>query len=290
MPPAAAPRESTEGLAQTGADLEVTNLVIEYPQRSGEILRVLDQISLSVRPGEFVSLLGPSGCGKSTLLRAIDGLVNVTAGTVTVNGTRVSEPGSDRAFVFQAHSLLPWQSVAENAALGLRMRGVSAKQARKDVQPLLELVGLHGFEGSFPRELSGGMQQRVNLARALAVDPDILLMDEPFAALDAQTRVVMQRELLRIWSASSHRSVVFVTHNVEEAIYLSDRVVVLSSKPAHVRDDIRIDIPRPRRPEVMRTPEFTNLVGQVWELIEAYVFAQHEGAGPRTSIQRSGEK
>jgi NitT/TauT family transport system ATP-binding protein len=253
--------------------LELVDVSVSYPLRSGGSLRVLENASLSVQRGEFLSILGPSGCGKSTLLRVIDGLLAASGGAVVAGGQPVLGPGSDRAMVFQAHSLFPWQTVAQNVAFGSRMRGVPRKQARRAAQPYIELVGLKGFEDSFPRELSGGMQQRVNLARALSLDPELLLMDEPFAALDAQTRVVMQKELLRIWNTGKRKTVIFVTHNVEEAVFLSDRVVVLSGKPAHVSADIRVDLPRPRTLAMTTTPEFGKYVSQVWSLIEPYVFA-----------------
>jgi NitT/TauT family transport system ATP-binding protein len=248
-------------------------VAVTYPQRSGGTLRVLEGASLSVPRGQFLSILGPSGCGKSTLLRVIDGLLGASGGSVVADGKPVVGPGRDRAMVFQAHSLFPWQTVAQNVAFGSRMRGVPRKQARAAAQPFIELVGLRGFEDSFPRELSGGMQQRVNLARALSLDPEILLMDEPFAALDAQTRVVMQNELLRIWGTGQRKTVVFVTHNVEEAVFLSDRIVVLSGKPAHVSADIVVDLPRPRSLAMTTTPEFGKYVSEVWSLIEPYVFA-----------------
>lgn len=252
--------------------LEIEDVSIDYEQRSGHTLRVLDRVSMSVERGQFVSILGPSGCGKSTFLRVINGLLPVSGGRVRMHGEDVTGPNSDMAIVFQAHSLLPWQTVAENAAFGLRMRGVPADKALQKSKPFLDLVGLEGFETSYPHELSGGMQQRVNLARALAVDPAILLMDEPFAALDAQTRVLMQKELLRIWDAAERKTVLFVTHNVEEAVFLSDRTVVLSAKPARVRQDIAIDLPRPRDIDITTTEAFREYVAKVWNLIESDVF------------------
>lgn len=262
---------SASGSLETA--LEVQDVSITYEQRSGHPLRVLDRVSMSVDRGQFVSILGPSGCGKSTFLRVVNGLLPVEEGTVRMHGVDVTEPNPDMAFVFQDHSLFPWQTVAANAAFGLRMKGLPAAKALERARPLLELVGLKGFEDAFPRELSGGMQQRLNLARALAVDPNILLMDEPFAALDAQTRVVMQKELLRIWSAGERKTVLFVTHNVEEAIFLSDRIVVLSTNPARVREDLDIDLPRPRDIAVTTTGAFREYVAKVWNLIEDYVFA-----------------
>lgn len=230
----------------------------------------LESVSLSIRPGSFVSIVGPSGCGKSTLLLIIDGLVQATSGTVTVNGLEVSGPGRDRAMVFQEASLLPWFSTLRNCAYGLECQGVPRKEAERAAAPLLALVGLKGFEKHYPSELSVGMQQRANLARAIATDPSVLLMDEPFAALDAQTRELMQAELLRIW-AEARKTVVFVTHQLDEAIYLSDRVVVMSRGPGRILDDVEVDLPRPRPLEVKRSPAFLQLEERLWRTLQGQV-------------------
>lgn len=227
-------------------------------------LLVLDHVSLAVEPGEFVSLLGPSGCGKSTLLRIIDGLTSPTSGRVIVNGIDSPAPAQDRGFVFQADSLLPWRTTEENVELGLEMRGVPRAARRSEVERLLVMVGLVEFRRRYPHELSGGMRQRANLARALAVDPPVLLMDEPFGSLDAQTREFMQAELLRIWEAT-RKTVLFVTHSIEEAIVLSDRVLLMSARPGRIRREFRIDLPRPRDPAVRRTPEVADLSRAIWE-------------------------
>ena len=240
------------------AQLELRN--IEFSYANG--LTALRNVTLTAEPGEFVCIVGPSGCGKSTLLDLIDGLAKVTKGEIVIGGKTVEAPGPDRAVVFQAASLLPWRSVAGNIAFALEatrrddLRRESRQQRRERVARLVRLVGLEGFETYYPGALSGGMRQRVNLARALAVEPDILLMDEPFANLDAQTRDLMQVELLRVW-AQSRRTVIFVTHSIQEAVFLGDRVVVMSGRPGTVTRDIKIDIPRPRRADDRRGHDYT---------------------------------
>ena len=230
-------------------------------------IEALRDISLSVAEGDFVSIVGASGSGKSTLLRIIDGLLPASAGIVRVGGTAVTRPGRDRAMVFQQDGLLPWRTVTDNVAYGLRLSGVRRREAAATAQRFIEMAGLHGFEAHYPHQLSGGMRQRVNVARALAVNPRILLLDEPFAALDAQTREVMQAELLRIWQQSG-TTVLLITHQIDEAIYLSDRVVVFSARPGTVREEIAIDLPRPRLLDVKRTAGFAALVDRIWRLIE----------------------
>lgn len=228
------------------------------------------EIDLKVHPGEFVCLVGASGCGKTTLLRLIHGLTPPTSGNVLVDGQHTDCPGLDRAFVFQGGALLPWRTVLDNVTLGLEARGTKRREAKKIAEEYIILVGLEGFEDHYPHEISGGMQQRVNLARALAIDPEVLLMDEPFASLDAQTREIMQGELLRIWSQHK-KTVLFVTHQIDEAVYLSDRVVVLTARPGRVKEIIDVDIPRPRALGVKRTPEFVRIVDKIWNLIEEEV-------------------
>ncbi len=233
-------------------------------------LEVLSDIDVDVADGEFVSIVGPSGCGKTTFLRIVDGLEPFDAGVVSIDGRQITKPGPDRAFVFQADSLQPWRTVRSNAAIGLEIQGRLNDAERAHLDQLLELVGLKGFEKYYPRQLSGGMRQRVNLARALAVHPEVLLMDEPFAALDAQTREIMQTELLRIWTAAKS-TVLFITHQIEEAVFLSDRVLVFGRRPGRVQEDIPIDLPRPRDPALKRTPQFSDYVGHIWSLIETAV-------------------
>jgi NitT/TauT family transport system ATP-binding protein len=230
-------------------------------------LTVLEEIDLEVAAGEFVSLVGPSGCGKTTLLRIVAGLESAERGEIEIDGRRVTRPGIDRGFVFQADALLPWRTVLGNALIGLEVNGTRGAAARSRTQSLLRLVGLGGFEAYYPRQLSGGMRQRVNLARALAVDPEVLLMDEPFSALDAQTREIMQTELTRIWS-SGRKTVLFITHQIDEAVYLSDRVVVLSRRPGRVSEIVAVELPRPRALSVKRSAAFGASVERIWRLIE----------------------
>ncbi len=237
-------------------------------QRTGKpSVEALARIDLSFAPGEFVSIVGASGSGKSTLIRIIDGLLQPTSGEVCVEGKPVTSPGPDRAVVFQQDSLLPWKSVMDNVMYGLRIARVPHAQARSTAQHFIDLAGLTGFETHYPHQLSGGMRQRVNVARALAVSPKILLLDEPFAALDSQTREIMQTELLKIWDAEK-KTVVLITHQIEEAVFLSDRVIVFSARPGKVKASITIDLPRPRPLAMKRTTAFTGHVDHIWKLIE----------------------
>jgi NitT/TauT family transport system ATP-binding protein len=235
-------------------------------KRFGE-LEALRDITASVERGEFISLVGPSGCGKTTLLRIVAGLEPATSGAVLLDGRAVREPGGDRGFVFQNDNLLPWRTVFDNAIIGPEVAGRTGTTAKGRVRDLLRLVGLEGFESYFPRQLSGGMRQRVNLARALAIDPDILLMDEPFSALDAQTREIMQTELMRIWE-EGRKTVLFVTHQIDEAVFLSDRVLVLARRPGRIQEAVTITLPRPRALAIKRTAEFVAYVDRIWRLIE----------------------
>ncbi|MCC6776644.1 MAG: ABC transporter ATP-binding protein [Hyphomicrobiales bacterium] len=242
--------------------LAVTNLGKTFGD-----LEVLRRINLGVERGEFISLVGPSGCGKTTFLRIVAGLEPATSGEVLLDGRVLRGPGSDRGFVFQTDSLLPWRTVYDNAIIGREIAGKVGAAERQRTLALLKLVGLEGFERYHPRQLSGGMRQRVNLARALAIDPQILLMDEPFSALDAQTREIMQTELLRIWE-DGRKTVLFVTHQIDEAVFLSDRVLVFARRPGRLREDVAIPLPRPRTLAIKRTPEFVRLVDHIWRLIE----------------------
>jgi NitT/TauT family transport system ATP-binding protein len=235
--------------------------------KSFGILEALRNISLNVERGEFISVVGPSGCGKTTFLRIVAGLEHATSGDVQIDGRSVKEPGSDRGFVFQSDSLLPWRTVFANTIIGREVAGAIGPDDRRRIMELLKLVGLEGFENYHPRQLSGGMRQRVNLARALAIDPDILLMDEPFAALDAQTREIMQTELLRIWQRGG-KTVLFVTHQIDEAVFLSDRVLVFARRPGRLQEEVKIALPRPRDLAIKRTPEFVAVVDHIWRLIE----------------------
>jgi NitT/TauT family transport system ATP-binding protein len=230
-------------------------------------LEALRNITFEVASGEFIAVVGPSGCGKTTFLRIVAGLEAASAGEVRIDGRVVKSPGGDRGFVFQQDSLLPWRTVLANAMIGPEIAGSDGEPEKRRTLDLLKLVGLGGFEAYFPRQLSGGMRQRVNLARALAIDPEILLMDEPFSALDAQSREIMQTELLRIWE-QGRKTVLFVTHQIDEAVFLADRVLVFARRPGRIQEAVEIDLPRPRALGVKRTPEFVAYVDHIWKLIE----------------------
>jgi NitT/TauT family transport system ATP-binding protein len=230
-------------------------------------LDVLRGIDANINDGEFISIVGPSGCGKTTFLRIVAGLEAATAGEVRIDGAAVRGPGIDRGFVFQNDSLLPWRTVFANAMVGNEVAGQTRQADRDRTMALLKLVGLQGFETYYPRQLSGGMRQRVNLARALAVEPKILLMDEPFSALDAQTREIMQTELMRIW-AEGRKTALFVTHQIDEAVFLSDRVFTFARRPGRIQEIVNIDLPRPRSLAIKRSPKFVEYVDHIWGLIE----------------------
>lgn len=247
-----------------GLALRAQGVRMEYvDQATSERLLAIERVDIDLAEGEFVSIVGPSGCGKSTFVKIVNGLFAATDGTIEI---RPPKTGREQAMVFQDSSLFPWYTVLNNVAYGLVCQGLDKKAAQAAARPFITMVGLAGFEDKYPYQLSGGMQQRANLARALTVDPEILLMDEPFAALDAQTRELMQAELLRIW-AHAHKTVLFITHQIDEAIYLSDRVLVMSARPGRILADIRIDLPRPRELEVKRSPEFVAYAEQIWGLI-----------------------
>jgi NitT/TauT family transport system ATP-binding protein len=230
-------------------------------------LPVLGGIDLSVHEGELVAIVGPSGCGKSTFLSAVDGLVKLTGGEIAVDGKPVAGPGPDRAMVFQQDSLFPWRTVSRNVMYGLELQNrLSKAEIRERAASLVELVGLSGFAENYPHELSGGMRQRVNIARALATDPELLLLDEPLAALDAQTREFMQVELLKIL-ARAGKTALFVTHQIDEAIFLANRVAVFSARPARIKEIIAIDLPTQRSLEVKFQPRFRELQDHIWRLI-----------------------
>lgn len=229
----------------------------------------LKDVSFEVERGEFVSLLGPSGCGKTTLLRIMHGLVRPSAGRVVVDGKEVKGPETHRAMVFQDFGLLPWRTTLDNIQMGLEFQGVKKEIRQKTALEMVKVVGLQGFEKHYPHQLSGGMKQRVGIARALSVSPDSFYMDEPFASLDAQMREIMQEELLRIWSQFK-TTVVFVTHGIDEAIYLSDRVIVMAARPGRVKLEMNIPFPRPRH-GVRATPEFARLREELWEILKSEI-------------------
>ncbi len=249
--------------------LQIEHLTKRYRlERESREVVALEDISLGVRDGEFLAIVGPSGCGKTTLMNIVAGLLPYEEGSIAIDGKTVRGPGTDRAVVFQHASLLPWRTILGNIRYGMEMqkRFDEATMAQR-ADHFLKLVGLTGFEKHYPGELSGGMQQRVNLARALAADPAVLLMDEPFAALDAQTREFMQAELLKIW-AQARKTVVFITHQINEAVFLADRVAVLSSRPGRLKATFEIPFGRPRTLALKRDPKFLEVEDRIWQLIE----------------------
>jgi NitT/TauT family transport system ATP-binding protein len=250
------------------AGVAVEGLSMEFISR-GQRLVALQNIDLDIAPGEFFVIVGPSGCGKTTLLRILQGLASPTRGRILVGGKPVTGPGTDRGFVFQQDALYPWRSVLRNVGFGLELQGVAKAEARARARAMIDLVGLNGFESHYPHELSGGMRQRVNLARALAIEPAILLMDEPFAALDALTRETMQHELLRI-AAAAGTTVIFITHQIDESVFLGDRVAVFATRPGRLQEIIPIDLPRPRPPGIKQSPEFQSHVARIVRLIGTY--------------------
>jgi NitT/TauT family transport system ATP-binding protein len=252
-------------LAHEAAGVSVEHIDMEFVAR-GRRQKVLADIDLKIAPGEFFVIVGPSGCGKTTLLRILQGLVRPTAGRALIGEREIDGPGTDRGFVFQNDALYPWRTVTRNVAFGLELQGIAKRQTADRTQAMIDLVGLRGFESYYPHELSGGMRQRVNLARALAIAPAILLMDEPFAALDALTRETMQQELLRI-AATAGTTIVFITHQIDEAILLGDRVAVFSPRPGRLREIVTIDLKRPREDNIKQSPAFQAYVSHIADLI-----------------------
>jgi NitT/TauT family transport system ATP-binding protein len=230
-------------------------------------VQATDRIELSIRAGEFVTLVGPSGCGKTTLLKALAGFIKPTEGSILCDGAPVRGPGRERGVVFQELAILPWRTVRRNIGHGLEIARVPRAEREAAVARLIELTGLAGFEDRYPHELSGGMRQRVAVARTWAADPDVILMDEPFAAVDAMTRLTLQEELVRL-CAATRKTVFFITHSVDEAVFLADRVLVFARRPGRLREDVAIALPRPRALALKRTPEFVRLVDHIWRLIE----------------------
>ena len=244
--------------------------------RGGAPTRALEPVTLAVADNDFVTILGPSGCGKSTLLRLIAGLDRPNTGRIMLDGARVSAPGADRGMVFQSYTLFPWLTVADNIAFGLREKGVPARRRSEVVGEWLGRIGLTGFAQHYPKQLSGGMQQRTAIARALANDPEILLLDEPFGALDNQTRALMQELLLGIWERE-RKTVLFVTHDIEEAIFLASRVVVMTARPGRIKADVAIDLPHPRHYTIKTSPEFSALKARLTEEIRVEAVLAAEG-------------
>jgi NitT/TauT family transport system ATP-binding protein len=244
--------------------LRTTGLTRRFAQGG---LTVFEDLTLDVENLQFVAIIGPSGCGKSTFLRILNGLDQADSGTIEIDGRRVTGPGAGRAMVFQGFDLFPWRTALENVAFGLEMQGHSKRERLAAARQYIDLVGLTGFAQSYPHQLSGGMQQRVGIARALAVRPDILLMDEPFGALDLQTRDLLQDELLRIWQ-NDRKTVLFVTHSIEEAIYLADRILVFSPRPARIERDIIVPFARPRDEDMKTSADFLAIRREIWGLLK----------------------
>ena len=245
--------------------LHIHNVSKTYRSDGQEVLAI-DEIDLKIKNKEFATILGPSGCGKSTLLRIVAGLIKPTKGIVRLDGNVISRPGQDRGMVFQSYTLFPWLTVTRNIQFGLEISGMAKVKQEQIAQEFVEKVGLKGFEKTYPRGLSGGMKQRVAIARALANNPAILLLDEPFGALDAQTRALMQELLTQIWE-ELHKTILFVTHDVEEAIFLSDRVFIMTARPGKIKAEIDIPLERPRSYEIKATESFLNLKKQALALI-----------------------
>ena len=245
--------------------IDVRDLGIRFGGRAGQVDAV-QGVSVHVQPGEFVSLIGPSGCGKSTLLNAVAGFIRPSSGQAVLDGKAIEGPGSDRGVVFQQYSLFPWMTVRKNVEFGLKLKGLSASERESQARTLLGLAGLLHFENHYPDQLSGGMKQRVGIVRALATSPQVLLMDEPFGALDAQTRVVMQEILTNMWQRL-RISVLFITHDIDEAVFLSDRIYVMTARPGRIKSEIVVPLPRPRTPEMMASPQFAAVVGTLRSLI-----------------------
>jgi NitT/TauT family transport system ATP-binding protein len=254
---------------QPMAKFEAAHVSISYTmRRTQKPLLAVDDVSFTIAEGEFVAIVGPSGCGKTSLLNAVAGLLPLARGEIRLDGRVIDGPGPERAMVFQTPALLPWRTVMRNVAYGLELQGMNRQETRVRAQQYIDLVGLRGFEESYPHELSGGMQQRVNLARALTVQPQVLLFDEPLSALDAQTREVMQLELQRIW-LQQRITAIYVTHQIGEAIFLADKVIVMKPSPGQIKAVIPIDLPRPRPLRIQRTPAFVEIEDRIWSLLEA---------------------
>jgi NitT/TauT family transport system ATP-binding protein len=271
-------QEAGKGAVVTGtAQIVIDRVSHVYRPPHGRPVPALDGVSLAVRDREFVALLGPSGCGKSTLLYLVGGFLPVEEGVILVEDKRVTGPGPDRGIVFQHFALFPWKTVLKNVLYGLEKQDLPREARVSRAREFIALVGLSGFEDSYPAQLSGGMKQRAAIARTLAIDPRILLMDEPFGALDAQTRSLMQTELLRIWQ-HSRKTVIFVTHDVQEAVFLAERIAVMSARPGHIKEIVEVRLDK-EDPEVLRSRAFAETVDHVWGLVRAEaILAERGGA------------
>jgi NitT/TauT family transport system ATP-binding protein len=264
------------------AQIEFRNAGKSFVTEDDAIVRALSNVTFSLQPGEFVSIVGPSGCGKSTTLNMLAGLTDVTEGDVYIGGERPGSSSLDIGYVFQQDSVLPWKTVLDNIEIGLVLRGMSASERRKRSEDLLQFMGLDGFGDAFPAALSGGMRKRVALATTLAYNPVVLLMDEPFGALDAQTRIILQEELLRIWN-EKRQTVLFVTHDIGEAIAMSDRVIVMTARPARIKSVYEVDLPRPRDVATVRfAPGFDEIYTSIWEDLRPEISAQSRVGGEQS--------
>ncbi|MGY1692413.1 ABC transporter ATP-binding protein [Geodermatophilus sp. SYSU D01105] len=270
--PDAAPGGAATGPA-TGPRVVVSGAAVRYGD-----LTVFDGIDLTIQDREIVSIVGPSGCGKTTLLRSVDGLTRLDSGSVTIDGKPVDGPTPGVSMVFQHFGLFPWKNVYNNVAYGLKLAKAPKERIAEVVPEYIKMVGLAGFEKAFPHQLSGGMQQRAGLARALAVEPHVLLMDEPFSAIDAQTREILQFEMLRIWETRPI-AMMFVTHSIEEAVLMGDRVVVLKGRPSHIHEVIDVGIPHPRTRATLKTARFQEVTAHVWDLLMQDVIAAEREVG-----------
>jgi NitT/TauT family transport system ATP-binding protein len=247
--------------------LQLRDIMMTFRTRRGDEVIAVDNLSLDVADQEFISIVGPSGCGKSTLLRVVAGLIEPTGGEVLLDGRRIKGPGADRGMVFQSYTLFPWLTVQGNVEFGPRLKGLPAAERTRIAREYLEMVGLKGFERSYPKELSGGMMQRVAIARALANDPEVLLMDEPFGALDAQTRSIMQELLVNLWQRTP-KTILFVTHDIDEALFISDRVYTMTARPGRIKQMLNVELARPRTFDMITAPEFIEQKRMVLEAIK----------------------
>jgi NitT/TauT family transport system ATP-binding protein len=254
--------------------LKFESLNVIYNQGKVNQVHALKDVSGEIHEGEFISIIGPSGCGKSTLLHTIDGLIKPSSGSIYVNGSPVSGPNGDRAMVFQDFALMPWQTVFQNVAFGLRMSGNKERDIRDKVMHYIKMVGLEGFENKYPHQLSGGMKQRVGIARGFAVEPKVLLMDEPFSAIDEQTREIMQEEVLKIM-LHEKKTVIFITHSIDEAVFLSSRIFLMSVRPGQIVDELTIDIPYPRTLETKALPKYQDYKQAMWDHLKGEVRRQY---------------
>lgn len=258
--------------------VEIKDVRKSFFGKGGEEFQAVSGVDLTVSDNEFVSIVGPSGCGKSTMLEIVAGLTKPTSGEVLIGDEPINGPHPAVGLVFQQESAFPWRTVLENVAFGLEMHGVAKQERLERSRELIELVGLKGFEDSYPGELSGGMRQRVAIGRTLVMNPGVLLMDEPFGALDEQTRLILGEELLRIWSKTK-ATALFITHSIEEAALLSDRVLVMSARPGSIRKVVTVDLERPRDSSVVSTPEFGRITGEIWEVLREESMKTLKGQG-----------